>query len=87
MISLSRIYIGVHTFNQIFSGLISGLCIHMLFCDIFYYEITRFVNQVSKKRFGKLVCNFGTQNFVFLYSMAIAMVIIGMVIYPMPLEQ
>ena len=87
LISLSRIYMGVHTLNQILSGLISGLCINMLLCDIFYYEITRFVNQVSKKRFSKVVCNFGTQNFIFLYSIAIAMVIIGMVIYPMPLEQ
>ena len=25
---------GVHTLNQVLSGLISGLCIHMLFCDM-----------------------------------------------------
>jgi hypothetical protein len=49
--------------------------------------MTRFVNQISKKRFGKLICNFGTQNFAFLYSIAIAMVVIGMIIYPMPYEQ
>ena len=76
----------MHTFNQLFSGLIWGYGVYYLYCYILYYEIRRFVLSIRTRSLRKLVFNFGTKNFFILIGMGTAMYFIGSRINPQPEE-
>jgi len=84
LVAFSRIYHGVHTFNQIMNGFIWGVGLYMLYCDILYYHLCIFLHSINKKKWDYLLWNFGTKNFIIIYAMAIAMWIIGSIVHPMP---
>jgi len=46
LIAFSRIWHAVHTLNQIFSGFIWGTALYVLYCDILYYELCRFIKNI-----------------------------------------
>lgn len=86
MTCFSRIWHAVHTFNQLFSGLVWGFGLYYLYCYILYYEIRRFVKSVRTRSIYKLVFNFGTKNFFILMIMGTAMYFIGSHLNPLPEE-
>jgi len=58
--AFSRIYNGVHTYNQVLSGLVWGFVIYYTFCHVIYYEICRFMNNVKSKGATNLYWNMFT---------------------------
>ena len=47
-IAFSRIYHGVHTYNQIFAGWGLGVGLYYLFCHVAYHSLTHFVRHTYK---------------------------------------
>lgn len=47
ILGLSRIYNGVHTYNQVISGFTWGLITYTSLCHVFYQYITTFVTNVK----------------------------------------
>ena len=45
MIAFSRIYHGVHTYNQILLGWILGVALYFFFCHVVYNDIIRFCSR------------------------------------------
>lgn len=86
LVAFSRIWHAVHTLNQILNGFIWGTALYVLYCDILYYELCRFVHSLNKMNRKRLLWNFGTRNFLVIYSLAIAMYIIGSIVHPEPQE-
>ena len=86
IVAFSRIYHGVHTFNQIINGWIWGVGLYVLYCDILHFELCRFVHSLKQKPWNELIWNFGTKNFFFIYSLAVSMYFIGSYLNPVPQE-
>ena len=59
-IALSRIYHGVHTYNQILLGWGLGVLLYILFCHVAYHPLTTFVKQTYKYSIKELAWNRGT---------------------------
>ena len=55
VLSASRIYNGVHTYNQVLSGLAWGLLTYAALCHVFYYEIWHTVNRFRKTKLIKVL--------------------------------
>lgn len=58
-IAFSRLYHGVHTYNQIFAGWGLGIGLYYLFCHVAYYRLTEFVRHTYKYSIKQLVWNRG----------------------------
>jgi len=85
-IGVSRLYMGVHTLNQIFSGWILGLFIHILFCDILNDELTTFVHHVHRYSVWELFWNKGTISFYTFNLIAFFNFYFGETLHPVPAE-
>ena len=86
VVSFSRIWLGVHTLNQILNGWVWGFSLQLLFTDILYYEICRFVHSIYKRSPGRLVYNFGTRNYVFIFFLGSAIFYFSFILHPTPKE-
>ena len=85
-IAFSRIYHGLHTYNQILSGWALGVFLYVLFCHVAYKQLTTFVSQTHKYSIKQLAWNKGTQVFYTFYGLAIVNVCFGELIHPQPQE-
>ncbi len=86
MIAFSRIYHGVHTYNQILLGWILGVTLYFLFCHVLYNDMIRFVTRTHKYSARKLFFNPGTLVFYAIYAIAIFNFLFGNTIHPAPAE-
>lgn len=59
-IAFSRIYNGVHTYNQILLGWGLGIFLYYFFCHVAYERLTTFVSQAYKYSIKELIWNRGT---------------------------
>ena len=86
LIAFSRIYHGVHTYNQILMGWTLGFSLYYFFCHVVYADIIRFCSQTHTYSWTKLLLNKGTCVFYSIYAMAIFNFLFGNMIHPMPKE-
>lgn len=86
MIAFSRIYHGVHTYNQILLGWGLGLTLYVFFCHIVYDDLIRFTSKTHKRTWMKLIFNKGTMVFYIIYIIATFNFIFGDMIHPAPEE-
>ena len=86
LIAFSRIYHGVHTYNQILLGWIFGVSLYYFFCHVVYNDIIRFCSNTDQKSCTRLFFNNGTFAFYAIYSIAIFNFCFGNVIHPAPKE-
>lgn len=84
VVSFSRIWLGVHTLNQILNGWVWGTCLYVLFSDVLYGVICRFVHSVQKRRFDTLAINFGTKNFSFIFGLGSVIFYLAPETFPVP---
>lgn len=84
--SFSRIYNGVHTYNQVLNGLVWGFFIYYTFSHVVFYELCRFVNKVEKKSPSQLIWNPFIYANIFLYIVATSLFLYNSSWYPTPLE-
>ena len=85
-IAFSRLFNGVHTFNQLLHGFCLGLFLHFLFCDVLYDELIKFVYQVHTFTTCRVLLNKGTFIFFSIYAVAIFNFLYGEIIHPVPPE-
>ncbi len=57
VIGASRIYNGIHTYNQVISGYAWGLLTYASLCHVFYHDIEKFVNSIKTKTSRQLLFN------------------------------
>ena len=81
-IAFSRIYHGVHTYNQILLGWGLGVLLYVLFCHVAYVRLTRFVSKTYKYSIKELLWNRGAQIFYGFYGLAIFNFCFGELIHP-----
>ena len=86
MIAFSRIYHGVHTYNQILLGWILGVTLHVFFCHVVYADMIRFISKTHKHSWSKLLFNKGTMVFYSIYAIAIFNFLFGDMLHPAPKE-
>lgn len=85
-VAFSRIYHGVHTYNQILQGWVLGAALFFLYSRILYRDITGFVTRVHCKSFRELLVNKGTCVYVALVCLANFNLLFGESIHPVPIE-
>ena len=73
VLGFSRIYNGVHTYNQVFAGFAWGFLTYYSLCHAFYYEICVFISRLNHRKTSSLVWNSLTQLFVITYGVAVAL--------------
>lgn len=49
LIAISRLYNGVHTYNQILLGWMLGIAIYYLYCHALYKDICQWVRNTYRK--------------------------------------
>ena len=81
-IAVSRIYHGVHTYNQIVLGWGLGFCVYWLFCHVAYARLTKYVSETHKYSIRELAWNRGSQVFYAFYAVAIFNFMFGELIHP-----
>ena len=86
MIAFSRIYHGVHTYNQILLGWILGVTLYFLFCHVVYNDLIFFISRTHTYTARKLLFNKGTFVFYSIYAIATFNFLFGNVIHPAPAE-
>lgn len=86
LIGASRLYNGVHTYNQILMGWILGIALYYLYCHALYKEICNFVRNTHRKQWCTLIFNKGTIAFYIIYALACFNLIYGNILHPMPQE-
>jgi len=86
MIAASRIYHGVHTYNQILLGWILGVAIHYFFCRVVYTELITFVTRAHTYSLKQLLFNKGTFVFYTIYAIALFNFVFGDILHPAPTE-
>ena len=86
LIAFSRLYHGVHTYNQILLGWIIGVSLYFFFCHVVYNDLIHFVQTTHKKSLCKLFFNKGTFVFYFIYAIAVFNFCFGDMIHPAPKE-
>ena len=86
LIGASRLYNGVHTYNQILLGWILGIALYYLYCHALYKEICNFVRNTHRKTWFTLIFNKGTILFYIIYTLACFNLIYGNILHPMPQE-
>ena len=84
LIAFSRLYHGVHTYNQILLGWILGVALHVFFCHVVYADLIRFIKKTHKHTWSKLLFNKGTMVFYSIYAIAIFNFLFGDMIHPAP---
>lgn len=57
VIGASRIYNGIHTYNQVISGYAWGLLAYLSLCHVFFHDIAKFVNSIQTKTARQLIFN------------------------------
>lgn len=57
VIGASRIYNGVHTYNQVIQGYVWGIVTYLTFCHICYDYICRFLENTKRKTVSELIFN------------------------------
>jgi len=85
-IATSRLYNGVHTYNQILLGWILGVAIYYLYCHALYKEICMFVRNTHRKQWITLAFNKGTIVFYSCYALACFNMFYGNTLHPVPQE-
>ena len=85
-VACSRIYNGVHTYNQILSGWIFGVAIYWLYNHILYKEITMYIKLIKNKNWHQLFWNKGTKIFYIIVFLANLNFWVGDIIHPVPKE-
>mmetsp|Transcript_30380 Transcript_30380/g.37396 ORF Transcript_30380/g.37396 Transcript_30380/m.37396 type:complete len:344 (+) Transcript_30380:343-1374(+) len=86
LIAFSRIYHGVHTYNQILLGWMFGISLYYFFCHVVYNDMIRFCSQTDRKTCSELFFNNGTFVFYAIYAIAIFNFLFGNLIHPAPEE-
>jgi membrane-associated phospholipid phosphatase len=86
LIAFSRIYHGVHTYNQILLGWALGGALHYFFCHVMYRDLTHFVGNIHRYSWKTLFFNKGTGFFYLIYAIAIFNFVFGEMIHPAPKE-
>jgi hypothetical protein len=84
LVGVSRIYHGVHTYNQILLGWAFGLFIFLTFCRILFVDIERFVLNINKMAYKDLIWNRGTQVALAIYVIAHLNFFYGDDLHPVP---
>ena len=84
MIAFSRLYHGVHTYNQIMLGWGLGVALYFFFCHVVYNDLIRFVSKTHNHTWTKLIFNKGTMVFYTIYAIAIFNFFFGDIIHPTP---
>jgi hypothetical protein len=82
----SRIYNGVHTYNQVLGGLVWGFIIYYALCHVVYQETCKFISKIKTKAATNLYWNPFTQIYTLLYLLAIAIFFWKSSYLPTPLE-
>ena len=84
----SRIYNGVHTYNQVLSGLSWGLLTYELLCGVFYNQVSRFVDKIKHKSTSVawLLWNPMTQLFTIANALSVAIYYNNLFNNPIPPE-
>ena len=83
-IAFSRVYNGVHTYNQIALGWILGISLYVLFCHVLYNELVFFMRDTTRYSWRKLAWNKGTITFYVIYLLAILNFLYGDLLHPAP---
>ena len=78
----SRIWHGVHTFNQLLNGSIWGYAVHYLFCHILHYDISSFIRNIRAKSARQLLLNPGTLTFLSILLLTSALSRISFLVRP-----
>ena len=86
LIAFSRLYHGVHAYNQILLGWIFGGALYFFFCHVVYNDMIHFVQVTHKKSWFKLIFNKGTFVFYTIYAIAVFNFLFGDMIHPVPEE-
>ena len=85
-VAFSRIYHGVHTYNQILAGWALGVFLHVMFCHVLYEDLRNFVKTAHKSTFAELVFNKGTAVFYVIVMLAVLNFLFGNHFHPVPAE-
>lgn len=85
-IAISRLYNGVHTYNQILLGWLLGFSIYYLYCHILFKEINDYVSTTRKRSWAALLFNTGTFFFCVFYLLAVLNFVYGNDFHPVPQE-
>ena len=85
-VAVSRLYNGVHTYNQILLGWIVGIGIYYLYCHTLYKEICMFLRNIYRKPWITLIFNKGTVIFYTFYLLACFNAFYGNTLHPVPQE-
>ena len=86
LIAASRIYHGVHTYNQIILGWILGVALHFFFCHVVYTDLIGFLSKTHTFTLGQLIFNNGTFVFYTIYAIATFNFFYGDILHPVPAE-
>ena len=86
MIASSRIYHGVHTYNQILLGWGLGVPLYFFFCHAIYNDLIQFLSRLHTYTWSRLLFNKGTFVFYAIYAISIFNFLFGNMIHPAPKE-
>lgn len=88
VIGASRIYNGVHTYNQVISGFTWGFFTYYAFCQVYYTPISNFVIRLRDKntQASWLIWNPMIQMFIAAHFLAVLLYIKNLKFNPIPSE-
>jgi len=86
VLGASRVYNGVHTYNQVYAGLGWGLITYGVLCHLIYDEISVFVHKLRKANLSYVIWNPVTQLFLTAHILSVAIYFWNVKYHPIPPE-
>ena len=84
ILGASRIYNGVHTYNQVLAGYAWGLLTYATLCHVFYYEVCVFINTIKTKKLIELLWSPFIKMFVLANIAAFGLYFLNIELNPIP---
>eukprot|EP00347_Sterkiella_histriomuscorum_P011264 403373119 len=84
VLGFSRIYAGVHSYNQVLSGMIWGYSLHYLICHIYYDDIIAFIQNTRKRTLFENFWNPYIKLFLIFEVIAVILYFYGITYRPTP---